>query len=169
MKEVTSFDEEKNQNQTPSFVREYQDYQNSSNSSSLSQSRFLKHYHYLCKRCTIVPILNFSPTGIIKFECECDESPRKLNIKNIYDLLYYSEEIDYGVELLKCYHDGDFEKYISYCKECKKNLCHKCSNGCIMHSYKEILFASDTETFNKSEYIIKKINEKNNIETHLIL
>ena len=166
MIEMISYNEEINQNQTPSFLREYQ---NSSNPSTLSQNEFSNHYHYLCKNCITVPIIDFSSKGKIKFSCKCNESPRELNIKNVYDFLYYSEETGNKNELLKCYHDDDFEKYIYYCKKCEKNLCIKCSNDCIKHKGEVIIFSFDLEILNKFEYIKEKINEINNIETNIII
>ena len=147
-------------NQTPLFMREYL---NSSNSSTSAESdEFFKHYHYLCKICRTVPIINFSSIGKIEFFCKCNKYPRRLNIRNIYDLLYYSEEIDYDNKLLKCQqHGDDFEKYIAYCQKCKTNLCNKCCIGCIKHQNKVIVFSYDEETLKKSEYIKKIISEKN--------
>ena len=124
------YDEATNQIQIPLFMG---DYLNPFNSPTLSQSEFSKHYHYLCKICKTVPIIKFSSKGKIKFICNCYDSPRELNIKNIYNLLYYSEEIDNENILLQCYHDCHFEKYIFYCQYCRKNLCIKCSNKYIFH------------------------------------
>ena len=135
-------------------------------SPTLSQSYFSKHYHYLCNICKTVPIIKFSSKGKIKFICNCNDSPKKLNIKNIYDLLYYSEDIDNENILLQCYHN---EKYISYCKYCQINLCTKCSNHCINHRHELIDFRSDRQTLNKAKYIITKMNERNSIEAQIII
>ena len=162
---MTSYEQDISRNQTPPFIGEYQKVPNSS---ILSQIEFSQHYHYLCKICKTVPIINFSSKGKIKFICKCNDSPRELNIRNIYDLLFYSEEIDNEIKLLKCEHDGYFEKYTSYCKYCGNHLCLKCSNNCIKHKKEVIVFSFDKPTINKSEYINKKLNERSIIETNII-
>ena len=161
--------EEEDQSRTKSFVKEYQ---NTSNSSTASQSEFLKQHHDICKECGTVPIIDFSSKGKIKFICDCSKFPRELNMDNdvsnnsVYYYLYKSKEIDCKTKLIKCYHDGSFEKYVSYCTQCKKNLCHICANYCIEHQNKVIYFSK--EIINKFEYIIKKIDEKDTIETNII-
>ena len=93
MMEMPLYDEEINQNQTPLFVGEYQ---NHSNSSISSQSEFSKDYQYLCSKCKEVPIINFTSKGKIIFICECNESPRELDIEAVYIYLYKSKEIEHG-------------------------------------------------------------------------
>ena len=117
-----------------------QDEINFSNISKISKSKFAEHYHFLCKKCNTIPIIRFNQKNKIKYICECKDSPRELLIKNIYDFLFYSDNIDIENEKLNCYFHPK-EKYNLYCIKCKKNLCSKCADDCIEHKDKiKVLF-----------------------------
>ena len=60
--------------------------------SNISKSQFGEHYHYLCKKCNNVPLTRFITKDKILFICKCEESPRELLIKDIYNFLFYSKE-----------------------------------------------------------------------------
>ena len=128
--------------------------------SKISKTKFAEHYHYICKICFSIPIIKFIKRNKIKFTCKCKYSPRELLIKDIFDILSYSDEIEIDTIKLKCSsHLG--EKYIYYCEECKKDICIKCLNNCIKHENRIKPLAFDRNTIIKSKYIIDKINEKN--------
>ena len=59
---------------------------------------------------------------------------------------------------MQCINDPD-EKYSFYCKNCKRNLCHKCVKDCIEHEI--INLKIDINLFNKCKYIVEKIKERN--------
>ena len=126
--------------------------------SNISKSKFAEHYHFLCKFCDEVPIIKFVKRNKIKYKCKCKKSPRLLLIKDIFDYLLYSEEIDIELSKLKCA-DHEDEKYIFYCEACKKNICYKCAINCIEHKNRINTVALDKKTINKSKYIIQKLEE----------
>lgn len=101
----------------------YPDSSDSLNISSIEKSKFSPNYHFLCKKCNKIPIIQFIKTNKIKYIWKCEQSPRELHIKDIYDLLLNSEEIEIeAIRKLKCKLHPD-EKYIFFCQECQKNLC----------------------------------------------
>ena len=154
--ELESFE---NQNNSLNFYSDEKDF---SKISRISKSKFSSHYHFLCKKCNRIPTIEFYKKSKIKYTCKCKESPRELLIKDIYDYLFYSNNIDLENENLKCYLHPD-EKYSLYCIKCKKNLCSKCAaEDCIDHKEKIKVFALDKNVINKCKYIIKTINEKIN-------
>ena len=128
--------------------------------SNISKSKFAEHYHFLCKKCNEVPVIKFIKKNKIKYKCKCKESPRVLLIKDIFDYLLYSEEIDTDQIKLKC-NEHKEEKYIFYCDKCKKNICNKCIENCIEHENRIKALLLDRNTINRSKYIIKKIEEEN--------
>ena len=163
---MSSLIDETNQDQTPTFYRECL---KMSNSSTVSQNEFSEQFHDICKKCGTVPDIKFSSKGKIKFICGCDESPRELKMDNnanddsVYYYLYKSKEIDYENKPIKCYHDGEFNKYVSYCTQCKRNLCSICSKLCIEHQDKLIFFSLVEGILNKHRYInivLKKLTKK---------
>ena len=168
---MSSLIDETNQDQTPTF---YKECLKMSNSSTVSQNEFSEQFHDICKKCGTAPDIKLSSKGKIKFICDCNESPRELKMDNdasddsVYYYLYKSKEIDYENKPIKCYHDGEFNKYVSYCTQCKRNLCSICSKLCIEHQDKLIFFSLVEGILSKTKYIIKKINEKNTIETNII-
>ena len=126
--------------------------------SNISKNKFAEHYHFLCKFCDEVPIIKFVKRNKIKYKCKCKKSPRLLLIKDIFDYLLYSDEIDIDLSKLKCA-DHEDEKYIFYCEVCKKNICYKCAFNCIEHKNRINTVALDKKTINKSKYIIQKLEE----------
>jgi len=128
--------------------------------SNISKSKFAEHYHFLCRFCNEVPVIKFIKRNIIKYECKCEkESPRILLIKDIFNYLFYSNEIDIDLSKLTCIDHKD-EKYIFYCEKCKKNICYKCFEDCIEHEKSIKPIAFDRKTINKSKYIIEKLEEQ---------
>ena len=111
----------------------------------------ITNYSFLCKNCSSIPKIKFFKDGKMRYICDCEESPRDLNIQDVYNLLYYSEqkENDY---YLNCKFHQD-EKYILYCKSHEKNLCFKCIYECVEHLDKLEFFGFDEKTLNKSEYL----------------
>ena len=95
--ELESFE---NQNNSLNFYSDEKDF---SKISQISKSKFSSHYHFLCKKCNRIPTIEFYKKSKIKYICECKESPRELLIKDIYDYLFYSNNIDLENENLKCY------------------------------------------------------------------
>ena len=127
--------------------------------SNISKSKFAEHYHFLCKFCDEVPIIKFVKKNKIIYKCKCKKSPRLLLIKDIFDYLLYSDEINFDSSKLKCA-DHEDEKYIFYCEECKKNICYKCAIiNCSEHNNRIKTLALDRKTINKSKYIIQKLEE----------
>ena len=134
--------------------------------SNISKSKFAEHYHFLCRFCNEVPVIKFVKRNKIKYECKCEiESPRILLIKDIFNYLLYSDKIDIDLSKLKCINHKD-EKYIFYCKKCKKNICYKCFEDCIEHEKKIKAIAFDRKTINKSKYIIEKLEEQNKYDIY---
>ena len=133
--------------------------------SAISKSKFCQHFHFLCKKCKCIPVLRFSINDKIKFICQCKESPRELTIKEIYNFLYFSENIElinFEIEeKLKCFIHPE-EIYSMYCIECQRNLCSKCAIDCNNHKNKIIIFSFAHALQKKVQYIIEKINEKKN-------
>lgn len=129
--------------------------------SNISKSKFAEHFHFLCKKCSEVPVIKFVKRNRIKYECECKESPRILSIEEIFKYLLYSDEIDFDSSKLKCI-DHEDEKYIFYCEKCKKNICYKCAINCVEHKNRINALALDRKTINKSKFIVEKLEEKNN-------
>ena len=81
----------------------YPDSSDSLNISSIEKSKFSPNYHFLCKKCNKIPIIQFIKTNKIKYICKCEQSPKELHIKDIYDLLLNSEEIEIeAIRKLKC-------------------------------------------------------------------
>ena len=136
-----------------------QDPLNFSNISVLSKSKFAQHYHFLCKYCERVPTIEFNNNNKIKYICECKDSPRDLDIKDIYNYLYYFDELDLGIENMKCYLHS--KEYGYYCEECGKNKCPQCFSGCNAHQNKIISLLLKNYTIYKYYYIYKKIKDKN--------
>ena len=129
--------------------------------SNISKSQFGEHYHYLCKKCNNVPLTRFITKDKILFICKCEESPRELLIKDIYNFLFYSEEKKNVEKILKCiYHPNEYNIY--YCEKCKNNLCRICIEDCVEHK-KEIknLTLDYYNIVKKSNFIIDTINKKN--------
>ena len=156
-----------NQDKSEKFLNFYKN--NSlelSDISSIKKSKFSQNYHFLCKFCQKIPKVRFIQNNKINFFCECEKSPREINITKIFELLFNSLEDDIDInEILKCYMHKD-EKYILYCKKCNKNLCFKCVNEFIdehgEHNQDLISFAFDKKTINEIKYIIQKFEEKEN-------
>ena len=120
------------------------------------------NFHFICKKCWRIPTLKFIKKNKLLYTCKCEESPREIFIKNIYDFLVdiNKNKVDIN-EVLKCKKDEN-EKYIFYCEECKKNRCNKCSNDYVYNHINSIkFFAVDRNTIDKINYIIKKIELKN--------
>ena len=133
------------------------------NISKITKSEFADHFHFLCKGCNGIPIIKFIEKNKIKYICKCKDSPKKLLIKDIFNYLIYSDNIEDDPKELKC-NSHPNEKYIYYCEKCKKNICNICLEKCIEHE-KKIKPALDKNTIDKSKYIMDKINEKNKIST----
>ena len=124
--------------------------------SKISKSEFAQHYHLLCKKCNKVPVIKFIKRNKIKYECDCNNNI-ELSIKEVYNYLDYSEEIEIEAYKLNCESHPE-EKYIYYCAECNKNLCNKCVEICIeQHQKKIIAIKLDKDSFKKSNYIYDKI------------
>ena len=126
--------------------------------SKISKSNFAKHYHFLCKECDEVPKIEFFSNNKIKYKCDICKEYKELSVKEVYDLLYYSEGIE-PINKLRC-RLHPYEKYIFYCKTCKKNRCSKCEK-CLKNHKKEIISLSlESDIVSKKDYIIEKIKEK---------
>ena len=69
----------------------YKDPLDISSISLISKSKFAEHFYFLCKKCESVPILEFTNNKKLRFLCKCKESPRILSIKNIFHLLYITQ------------------------------------------------------------------------------
>ena len=136
-----------------------QDPLNFSNISVISKSKFAQHYHFLCKYCERVPIIEFIKANKIKYICKCEDSPRNLDIKDTYNYLYYFDELDLGIEKLKCHLHS--KEYGYYCEECKINLCLQCFSDCNTHQNKIISLLLKNYTIYKYYYIYKNIKDKN--------
>ena len=127
---------------------------------TISKTKFAKHYHLLCKKCSTIPKLRFLKNKKIKYKCECADLLID-DIYKIYNYLEYSEIIDnIDNNKLKCQNHSD-EKYCLYCTKCGINLCYKCANRCIEHMDKISIFPLDKQIINKRDYIIEKIKDKN--------
>ena len=135
---------------------------NFSDISELNKTNFAAHYHYLCKGCKEVPIIESIKKNKIKFICNCPNSPIELPINQIYDdYLYYSEYSDEtNIISLKCKNNSE-EKYDLYCEKCKKNRCPKCADECIDHKNSLKYLPLDQKVLNKKNYILEKIKDKN--------
>ena len=157
-------------NKTPSFI-------NISNESSNpvmepKSVEFYKYYSFFCIECEIVPDeLNISTKGKISYICnkgtEDEKEHKDLSIKEIYNNLYYSKDIDSKNKKLKCLIHK--EKYVYYCKKCKRNFCFQCSKNCSNHENELVMFGiHDTDAKEKSNYIKEKIENKDKIKTNII-
>lgn len=111
------------------------------------------NFHFLCKNCNSIPILNFYSNYNLKYICKCKQEI--ISIKKIFEFLYYSEENDN--KNLKCKYHPD-KKYNYYCLICNENLCfkctHKCTNNLNEQDIKYIGF--NTNAVDTSQYIKKK-------------
>ena len=157
--EMEILNENNNINNISEIQSIYQDSLDFSNISKISKSTFAKHYHFLCKYCYRVPIIRFIKDNKIRYICECKNSPKDLNINEIYNFLYYFDEIDLGIEQLKCYLHS--KEYGYFCEKCKKNLCPSCFDDCSEHKNKIISLLLKGNTIDKYCYIYKKIKDKN--------
>ena len=104
----------------------YKDLSDFSNISFFNKNQFIENFHFLCKKCNKIPIIQFIQKNKVKYICKCEQSPRELFIKDVFDLLYFKENEIEEKEKLKCRIHKD-EKYIFYCQKCQKNLCPKCA------------------------------------------
>ena len=129
--------------------------------SKISKSKFAESFNFLCNKCNNVPIIRFINKNKIKYICKCEDSPKDIFIKDIYN--YLSQEIETEIEYkLKCTNHPD-EKFIFFCEVCQKNLCNKCLDNCMEHknSIKNLVY--DIDTINKFNYINEKIKGKNQV------
>ena len=157
------FDEMENKDNNSNRYKSEIIYQNSldfSNIPIIPKNEFANHYHVLCKHCKEIPILEFITNNKIRFICGCKNSPRDLNVNEIYNFLYYFEEEDLGIKKLKC--NAHFKQYVYYCEECKKNLCPQCFGyfkDC-KHKNKIISLILKNNIIDKYNYIYKRIEEE---------
>ena len=144
---------DKDSERTPDLYKGLED-------SSISEDKKIKsekQIHFLCKKCERIPLLKFFINNKIEYICECEDSPRKISVEKIFELLY--DDYDIENKNLKCYLHQ--EKYFGYCKKCNINLCYNCTSNCSSHKKEIIPFAFETKTNNEKEYINKKLQEKN--------
>ena len=151
--------ENNNINNSLDIYNEFQNPLDFSNISAISKSKFAQHYHFLCKHCNRVPTIKFIKDCKIRYICECKDSSKDLNIKEIYNYLYYFDELDFGIEYLKCYLHS--KEYGYYCEKCKKNLCPQCFSDCSDHKNMITSLVTKNNAIDKYNYIYKKIKDKN--------
>ena len=144
----------------------------SSNSSKEIQKEFYMNYHFLCKKCEHVPIMEFSKKGKIRYSsCRCKKKYKNISIDEIYEYLYKideSKEEESGTKNLKCFlHE---EKFSFYCKTLKRDYCLKCENeNCSGHHNSHIEFGNNDRYIKEYlDYIKKQINNQNDIKTNKI-
>ena len=136
---------------------------NFSNISTLVKSDFARYYHFLCKRCKLIPGIKLKKNNKIQFICDCGKL--ELHIKQVFEKKLFNEkktdlDIDFS-KILKCSAHPN-EKYILYCKKCQLNRCPICAEECFdNHKNKIKFFVSDKKTNDKRKYIYEKILEKN--------
>ena len=87
--------ENNNINNSLDIYNEFQNPLDFSNISAISKSKFAQHYHFLCKQCNRVSTIKFIKDCKIRYICECKDSSKDLNIKEIYNYLYYFDELDF--------------------------------------------------------------------------
>ena len=132
---------------------------NFSDISIISKSKFASHFNFFCRKCETIPILRFTKINKVIYLCKCKGSPKTILVKDIFNLLYYSELIDFENEKLKCYLHPE-EKYSLYCEKCKKNICSKCASDCIEHKNRIKVLSLDKNIIDIIKYINEKIKEK---------
>ena len=168
---MENFYENSNLNNINSFTDIFHEPSDFSNISKISKSKFAQHYHFLCKFCNRVPIIDFMKDNKISYICECKDSPRDLNIIQVYDFLYYFNQINFGIENLKCY--LHFKEYGYFCEKCEKNVCPQCFNNCSEHKDKIKSLYLMNNSIDKYNYIYNKIKDKNqnyiNIENNSLV
>ena len=129
--------------------------------SKISKSKFAEPFNFLCNKCNNVSIIRFINKNKIKYICKCEDSPKDIFIKDIYN--YLSQEIETEIEYkLKCTNHPD-EKFIFFCEVCQKNLCNKCLDNCMEHKNGIKNLVYDIDTINKFNYINEKIKSKNQV------
>ena len=169
--EMENFYENNNLNNINSFTDIFHEPSDFSNISKISKSKFAQHYHFLCKFCNRVPIIDFMKDNKISYICECKDSPRDLNIIQVYDFLYYFNQINFGIENLKCY--LHFKEYGYFCEKCEKNVCPQCFNDCSEHKDRIKSLYLMNNSIDKYNYIYNKIKDKNqnyiNIENNSLV
>ena len=145
---LTLFDYLNNNHKIP----EHDIFNNSLDSiSSISQIKTNpnENFHFLCKNCNTIPILDFYSNYKINYSCKCKQE--QISIQKIFEFLYYSEENDN--KNLKCKYHSD-EKYIYCCQKCNENYCRKCTNKLCEHTIEYIGF--NENAVDKSQYIKEK-------------
>ena len=110
-------------NQTPSYMNFSNEFSNPLIEPKIFE--FYEYYSFFCKKCERVPDeFNISTKGKISYICGKGEENEKvhkdLTIKELYDNLFYSKDIDSRNEKLKCFFHN--EKFIYYCKKGKQNF-----------------------------------------------
>ena len=157
-------------NQTPSYMNFSNEFSNPLIEPKIFE--FYEYYSFFCKKCERVPDeFNISTKGKISYICGKGEENEKvhkdLTIKELYDNLFYSKDIDSRNEKLKCFFHN--EKFIYYCKKCKQNFCFQCSKDCSNHRNELLRFGlDDTDIKEKIDYIKEKIKNKDKIKTNII-
>ena len=163
--ELTAYENSPSRNYSNFYPPEIINNSNINDYSKILKNPLLIGYHFLCKECKSIPKILFKK-DLIKFDCECQDSPKDILIIKIKENLFKCDE-DQISEILKCTKHSDiYYKYNFYCSLCEKPLCSQCYKNCKNHINKVEPISVDIRTINKLEYIYEKFNanKKNSIK-----
>ena len=128
------------------------------NISSIIINPLYSCYHFICTKCKEIPKIVCFKQDKIKIICSCQNFPKEISIKNIFEYLVKSEgENDIPTKFQCSRHKN--EKTIFYCKKCDINCCVKCINDCVENKHNIQVLKIDFQTINSINYIFEKIKE----------
>ena len=129
------------------------------NISSININPLYSSYNFICKECKEIPKIICFKKDKIRVVCSCQNFPKEISIKNIFDYLIDSVD-EYKIpEKYQCRMHKN-EKTIFFCKTCDINCCVKCINDCVEKKHKIQVLKIDVQTINSINYIFKKLKEK---------
>ena len=129
------------------------------NISSININPLYSCYHFICKECKEIPKIECFKQDKIKIICSCQNFPKEISIKNIFDYLVKSRDETEIPTKFQCIEHKN-EKTIFYCKKCDINCCVKCINDCVENKHSIQVLKIDFQTINSIKYIFEKIKEK---------
>ena len=122
--------------------------------SSIKES-WISNYHFLCKKCyNWMRIITLNKKKI-KIICSCEDSPKEIFIKNIFDYIIELNEANNANQKF----DYKIDEKESTNKNFQKRIYKEFLEEYIKNNFSQLHFQFDIQTIEKVNYISKKIKE----------